>query len=428
MVLGALGAVAQETVYPAPAQKAPIVLKGGTVHVGDGRVLTSADVLMVDGKIQQVGSNLSAANATVVDVSGKHVYPGLILPASSLGLQEYGGGIRGSNDFNEIGSNNASVRAIAAYNADSKITNTLRSNGILLAHTIPQGNSIGGLSSVVQLDAWHYEDAGYAVDNGLHFYMPSLMARAGGGRFAAFLAQFGPQQPADAVKQGLARIEEVKQFFRQAKAWNAVKHDETDLRFEAVKPLFEKKQKLYVHANQVNQMMVAVDFAKEFDFDVVIVGGSESYRIANLLKQNNISVILSQMHSLPTLDDDDVDQPYKTPAALQRAGVLFAINDEDSQNRGRNLPFNAGTAAAYGLSKEEALQAITLNPARILGIDKRTGSIEAGKDANVVVSEGDILDMRSSKVTHAFIQGRQLNLADKHKQLFERYKHKYGIQ
>ncbi len=401
------------------------------MHVGNGQVLENATVKINNGKIEQVGTNLPmpAGDVKVIDVTGQHVYPGLILPASSLGLQEYGGGIRGSNDFFEIGENNASVRAIAAYNADSKITNTLRSNGILLAHVAPQGSLVGGISSVVQLDAWTYEDAAYATDNGMHFYMPSLLPRPGGGRFAAFLAQFGPAQPSDPVKQALETIEKVKQFFRDTRAWNAEPvHAERNLQYEATRALFEKKQKLYVHASQVNQMLVAVDFAKEFGFEVVIVGGTESYRIADLLKQNNIGVILNQMHNLPTGDDDDVDQPYKAPAALQKAGVLFCINDDDSQNRGRNLPFNAGTAAAYGLTKEEALTAITLNAARILGIDDRTGSIEAGKDANIVVSEGDILDMRSSKISYAFIQGRSIELMDKHKQLFERYKYKYGIK
>jgi imidazolonepropionase-like amidohydrolase len=173
---------------------------------------------------------------------------------------------------------------------------------------------------------------------------------------------------------------------------------------------------------------VAVDFVKEFGLDVVIVGGSESWQIADLLKQHNIPVILNQMHSLPTTADDDVDQPFKTASQLRKAGVLFAINDEDGQHRGKNLPFNAGTAAAYGLGKEEALQAITLDAARILGIADRTGSIEAGKDANIVISQGDILDMRSSQVTHAFIQGRHVDLTDKHKQLYERYKQKYGLK
>jgi imidazolonepropionase-like amidohydrolase len=175
-------------------------------------------------------------------------------------------------------------------------------------------------------------------------------------------------------------------------------------------------------------MLVAVDFVKEFGFDVTIIGGSESYQIPQLLKENNISVILQQLHSLPTSEDDDLDQPFKTPVALQQAGVLFALTDEDGQTTGRNLVFDAGTAASYGLSKEEALQAITLSAAKILGIADRTGSIETGKDANIIISEGDILDMRTSIVTKAFIQGRDINLDDKHKQLNERYKNKYGIK
>jgi Imidazolonepropionase and related amidohydrolases len=189
-----------------------------------------------------------------------------------------------------------------------------------------------------------------------------------------------------------------------------------------------KKQKLFVHCDIVKEMLVAVDFAKEFGFDVVIVGGTESWLIPDLLKQHNVAVILAQRHSLPTTPDDDIDLPYKSATYLQNAGVLFAINDEDGQTRRRNLPFNAGTAAAYGISKEQALTAITLNAAKILGIDDKTGSVEAGKDANIVISEGDILDVRTSIITHAFIQGRQVSLDDKHKQLYERYKYKYNIR
>ena len=175
-------------------------------------------------------------------------------------------------------------------------------------------------------------------------------------------------------------------------------------------------------------MLIAIDFVKEFGFDVVIVGGSESFQIAPLLKQNNIAVILQQEHELPATEDDDVDQPYKTPFALQQAGVLFALNDEHDESRYRNLMFNAGTAAAYGLSKEQALQAITLNSAKILGIDDRTGSIETGKDANIVISNGDILDMRTSIITNAFIQGREVSLDNKQTQLYQRYVYKYGLK
>ncbi|MBS1566216.1 MAG: amidohydrolase family protein, partial [Bacteroidetes bacterium] len=218
-------------------------------------------------------------------------------------------------------------------------------------------------------------------------------------------------------------------FFREAKAYQGeASHKETNLKYEAVKGLFDKKQKLFVHGDQVKQMLVAIDFAKEFGFDVVIVGGAESWQIAPLLKDNNIAVILQQEHSLPATEDDDVDQPYKTPAMLKKAGVLFALNDSHDESRYRNLSFNAGTAATYGLTKEEALEAITLDAARILGVDSKTGSLEVGKDANIVISDGDILDMRTSIVTECFIQGRKVSLDNKQKQLNERYKYKYGLK
>ena len=214
----------------------------------------------------------------------------------------------------------------------------------------------------------------------MHLYMPSLMPRprvSGVGGVSGG----GPQQRPgrSPVKEGLDKIEEVKTFFQGSKGLSqCLTHiEETNLKFAAVKGLYNKRQKLYVHANTVKQMLVALDFIEEFGFDLVIVGGSESWQIADLLKQNNVSVILQQTHSLPTIKDDDIDQPYKTAAILQKAGVLFSISDVSSATRGRNLPFNAGTAAAYGLTKEEALQSITLNAAKILGVDDKTGSIEA---------------------------------------------------
>ena len=419
-----LGSRAQENVYPAPKQVGTTVITNATVHVGNGQVLNNASVVINDGKIAAVGSNIATpANATVVNAQGKHVYPGLILPVSNLGLVEIGA-VRASNDVREIGDMNPNVRSIVAYNTDSKVINTLRSSGILLANVVPQGSFVAGQSSIVQLDAWNWEDAAYKMDAGLHVYMPSLLPRP---RFGGGGGQGGPQQPSDPVKEGLDRIDELKTFFSQAKAY---KEDEnrtvTNLKLESVQDLFTKKKKLYVHANTVKQMLVALDFVTEFGFDVVIVGGSDSWQIADLLKQHNVSVILNQPHSLPTLPDDDVDQPYKTAAALQKAGVLFSISDDDGQTRGRNLSYNAGTAAAYGLTKEQALQAVTLNAAKILGVSDKTGSIEVGKDANIVISEGDILDMRTSQVTDAFIQGRKIDLTDKQKQLNERYKRKYG--
>jgi imidazolonepropionase-like amidohydrolase len=416
--IAAFAAQAQETVYPAPDFKGVMFIKGGTIHTGTGEVIENGTIKINNGKIEQVGVNIPipAGDVRVFDASGKHVYPGLILPSTDLGLVEISSGVRGSNDKQELGDINPNIRSIVAYNSDSKIINVLRSNGILLAGIAPQGNLVYGSSSVVQLDAWNWEDAVYAKDNGMHIEMPGLVFN-----------QNRPKDP-DPLKQAMTNISIIKKYFSDAKAYLAEStHETVNLKLEAARPLFEKKQKLFVHATQVKQMLVAIDFAKDYGFDVVIVGGTECWQIANLLKENNLAVILKQEHSLPTTEDDDIDQPYKTPFVLQQAGVLFALNDEDETTRYRNLAFNAGTAAAYGLTREQALAAVTLNAAKILGISERTGSIEAGKDANIIVCVGDILDMRTSIVTDAFIQGRKLDLTDKHKQLFERYKYKYGI-
>jgi imidazolonepropionase-like amidohydrolase len=406
-------AFAQESVYPAKKQETPIVIMNGTIHIGNGQVLNNSSIEINDGKITAIGSNITpAANAIKVDAKGKHVYPGLILSNANLGLIEVNS-VRATADATEIGEFNPSVRSLVAYNTDSKVINTLKTNGITHANIVPQGGTISGSSSIVQLDAWNWEDAAYAKDNAIHLNLPSLFNRPQG----------------DPVKRGMDQIEEIKQFLRAAKAYAAeAKHSNTNLKFEAVQGLFTKKQKLFIHCDVVREILAAIDFKNEFGFDIVLVGAAESVQVADILKKNNIPVILSQMHALPTLADDGVDLPYQTPALLQKAGVLFAINDEDGQHRGRNLPFNAGTAAAYGLSKEEALSSITLNAAKILGIADKTGSLETGKDANVVISEGDILDMRSSNISMVLIGGRIVSLTDKHKQLYERYKYKYDLK
>ncbi len=415
---------AQETIYPAGPQQGTTAIIHATVHVGNGTVLNDATVVFEKGKITQVGAGIAApANATIVDGSGKQVYPGLILSNSYLGLKEVGSGVRGSNDLVEIGENNASIRSLVSYNTDSKIINVLRANGILLAHVAPEGELIDGQSSVVQLDAWNYEDAAYKSDIGQFIELPSFVVRQRGRGFVR------QPQAADPMKEAFNKIETIKKFFTEAKAYLQEKnHASNNLKFEATRGLFEGKQKLFVRADEVKQILIAIDIAKAFGFKVVIVGGAESFQIASILAANSIPVILGAQHALPNTEDDDVDQPYKLPAQLTKAGVLVSISDMSENTKQRNLSFNAGTAATYGLSKEEALSAITLNSAKILGIDDVTGSIETGKDANIVISDGDILDMRGNQITKAFIQGRDVSLDNKQKQLYERYKFKYKIK
>jgi imidazolonepropionase-like amidohydrolase len=422
LCLFSFGLFAQETMHPSPAQSKKIVITGGTIHVGNGQIISNGILSIDKGKISLEKSAPSqSADLELIDASGKHIYPGIIAPNTNLGLVEFSS-TRATSDYDELGDIHPNIRSIIAYNTDSKVINTLRSNGILLAQITPQGGSIPGTSTIVQLDAWNWEDAAYALDEGVHLVLPALINRP-------MSMQRGGEN-SDAVKAGLDKITELKGFFREAKAYlNEKNHEATNLKFEACKGLFERSKTLYVHCDLVKEMLTAIEFAKEFNFKMVIVGGADSWMIPSILKDNNVAVILSEPHSLPATEDDAVDQPYKTGAMLQKAGVLFTICQDagDGYSQQRNLPFQAGTMAAYGLTKEEALQAITLNAAKILGIDQKTGSIENGKDANIVISSGDILDMKSSIVTHAFIQGRQINLDNKHSQLFERYKYKYKI-
>ena len=425
-----LPAGAQEVVYPAKEFKGKTFITNGTIHVGNGTVLENGTVVISNGKITSVGAGAGSpgSDALVIDAKGKHVYPGLILANTDIGLKEIANGVRASNDYTELGEFNSNIRAITAYNTDSRVMAVLRSNGILLASVAPQGGSVSGSSTIVQLDAWNWEDAAYQMDAGMHITLPSFISRGGGRRFGGFPG-FPGAGGADGGKSALEKVEEIKSFFRQANAYiQEPVHSNVNLKLEAMRPLIEKKQKLFVHGDQIKQMLIAIDFAKEFGVDVVIVGGSESFQIADLLKANNISVILDQCLNLPATEDDDIDQPFKTPAALQKAGVLYCISDDDANTRYRNLSYNAGIAATFGLTKEEALSAITLNAAKILGVEGKTGSIEVGKDANIVVSEGDLLDMKSSTVTDALIQGRQINLDNKQKQLYERYKYKYSLK
>jgi imidazolonepropionase-like amidohydrolase len=410
---------AQETIYPAEAQKETIALVNATIHVGNGQVINNGTVVFSNGKIVSAGVMANTVAEKTIDCSGKHIYPGIIESISDLGLIEIGA-VRSTRDVYELGELNPNIRSVIAYNTDSKVINTLRSNGVLLANIVPQGGIISGSSSVVQLDAWNWEDAAYKMDGGLHFRMPSLVA---------YPTRFGGKAADELLKDAYEKIDNVRTFFRQAKAYQEeIKHEHTNIKFESVKGLFDKSKTFFVHCNLVKEMMIAIDFAKEFGFRTVIVGGADSWMITDYLIQNNIAVILNAMHNLPLLQDDDVSILNKAPYLLQQAGVLYSIEDEDNSTRGRNLMFNAGVAVAYGLNKEQALQAITLNAAKILGIDDRTGSIEKGKDANIVISEGDILDMRSSMITDAFIQGRKINLENKQTQLYERYKYKYGLK
>lgn len=407
---------------PAPPQSKSILLINGTAHLGNGKVIENSAIGFKDGKIDLVADATliklqQGAYDTIISVSGKQVYPGFIAANTNLGLSEIDL-IRATRDVNETGSLNPEARAIIAYNTDSRVTPTVRSNGVLLAQIVPHGGLISGQSSVVELDAWNWEDAAYETDIGIHLNWPSMT-----------LLKFLGATPEEEQKKNTDKaLQDVRDLFNDAKAYSELKNPEAkNLHLESMKGLFAGTKKLFVHANNVKQIVAAVNFCKEYKIKMVLVGGVDSWRVTDLLKENNIPVILGRTHALPPRQDEDIDLPFKLPSLLQKAGMLFC-NSNEGFWQVRNISFNAGTDVPYGLTKEEALTAITLSPAKILGIDTSLGSIEEGKDATIIVSSGDALDMRTNNIEWAFIRGKLIDLDNIQKQLNRKYLDKYRLK
>ena len=411
---------AQQT--PAPKQQKSILILNAKAHLGNGTVLENSAIGFKNGKIDVVSSVNSVNKAnyeTIIDASGKEVYPGFIAPNSTLGLVEIDA-VKSSDDESEIGTFNPHVRSLIAYTADSKVVETVRPNGVLMAQITPRGGLISGTSSIVQLDAWHWNDAVIKENDGIHMEFPSSFKRSG--------SWFEPGT-IEANKEYTTEITEINTFFQNAKVYNTTAAKERNLIFEATKGLFSGEQTLFIHANEEKQMIDAIQLAKSNGIDkIAIVGGYEAYKIGSFLKENKIGVLLKRVHGMPENDDDDIDLPFKLAKLLTDQGVLVGLENSGAHERmeTRNLPFLAGTCAAYGLNKEQALQLITSNTAKILGIDTFCGTLEVGKDATLFISEGDALDMRTNKLSKAFIQGRTISLETHQTKLNERYKGKFN--
>ncbi|NMC40422.1 MAG: amidohydrolase family protein [Bacteroidales bacterium] len=427
MIIAAVaGNLAAQSPVVAPPQKKPVILTGGTIHTGTGTVIENGAIAFTAGKITFVGkasdSRPESRDAEVIDVTGKHVYPGLILPNTSLGLVEISG-VDVTVDNREIGDINPNVRAIAAYNTDSHVIPVIRSNGILLAQIVPTGTLLPGTASVVQLDAWNWEDAAYRMDNGIILGWPRrATASQGRGTGPA------PEQTAQTGQNSYDRnVEQLEKIFTDAAAYAEIeKPANTNLRLEALKGLFNGTKTLFINAPDSKSVLASVTFAKRYGVKkiVISVANESTWEVKDFLKENNIPVIVANPLSLPLYEHSDVRMPFKLAAMFMKEGILTGLT-YSSMAYG-NLPFAAGQAAAYGLTKEEALQTVTLNNAKILGIDDVTGTLEPGKDANIVVSSGDLLDMKTSNVELAYINGRNISLDNKHKQLTRRFKEKYN--
>jgi hypothetical protein len=314
---------------------------------------------------------------------------------------------------------NPHIRSIIAFTADSKVIETARPNGILMAQITPRGGTISGTSSIVQLDAWNWKDAVLKENDGIHLNFPPTMKRTG------WWAEPGTME---ANKEYLKKIDEISMFLDNSRTY-ATSSSEHNLIFQAMRGIFDGTQTLFIHAQEEKQIIDAVQMAKKFGIKkIVIVGGYDAYKTADLLKDNSIGVLLRNVHDMPNSADEDIDLPYKMARILVNKGILVGLENSGEMERmqTRNLPFLAGTCAAYGLDKEQALQLITGNTAKILGIDTFCGTLEQGKDATLFISQGDALDMRTNQLTEIFIQGRKLNLDTHQTKLNDKYKLKYN--
>jgi imidazolonepropionase-like amidohydrolase len=402
----------------------------GVAHVGNGTVIENSAIGFRNGKIDLVADattiKLTAgAYDTTINISGKHVYPGIIAPNSTLGLQEIES-VRATRDVTETGNYNPHVRSVIAFDSDSKIPPTVRTNGVLLAQVTPRGGTISGTSSVLELDGWNWEDMLLKTDDGIHLNWPRMFRRD----FEKH-DDPGTLPPMKKSEEYEKAKNELKKFFADAKAYHETAPQEKNLRLEAMKGIYSGEKALYIHVNYVKEIQDAVAFsAGQGIKKMALVGATDAWMVTDLLVENKVSVMVNRVHDLPPRTDDDIDLPYKLPYLLQKAGVLFCLENagDMEQIHSRNIPFLAGTAAAYGLTKEEALASITLNTARILGIDSRVGSLENGKDATLFISTGDALDVRTNQVEWAFIRGKKLDLNNEQKALNEKYLKKYGVK
>lgn len=411
-----------QTPTPAPVQQKPVMITGATIHTGTGQTIENGTIAFENGKLTYVGAAASApadqAKYDLITATGKHVYPGFIITNSQLGLQEVSA-VRATLDFDEAGDFNPNVRSQISFNSDSEIIPTFRFNGILLAEVAPVGGVIAGTSSVMTVEGWNWEDATHTKDVAIHLTWPGILSR----RFDQETFSFVNEANANYAKN----VEDISIFFNEALSYGKLNPKPVNLKMEAMQGLFAGTQTLIIHANGPKEIVESVKFAQGVGVKrIAVFAADATLKVASFLKDNSIPVIIPGVHDLPARVDENIDGPFVLPGLLSKAGVAVTLSHNDDLARGRNLPFYAGTAIAYGMDKEEALKSITLNPARILGIDKVTGTLETGKDATLFISEGDAFDMRTNKVSEAFIMGKRTTLENKQQELYNRYSKKYG--
>ncbi|MGC1514187.1 MAG: amidohydrolase family protein [Maribacter sp.] len=407
---------------PAEAQQEPIVLIGGTIHTATGEVIDNGALAFADGKISFVGKAsdpaFDASGYNSIEVRGQHLYPGLILPNSLIGIEEISG-VPQSNDKFEEGSINPGLKSFYAFDTGSGHIPTLRYTGILMVETIPSGGTISGTSAVMELDGWSWQEAVHKKEAAVHLHWPSSLSRS-----------YDSDTKTTKIKNRGAyenKVQELEALFVAAQSYGKLKNRPSNLKLEALQGLFKGTKALMIHANEAKEIVESIQFAEGMGVQKIgILTSYAALDVADFLKSNNIPVIIPPTYNLPNMDDMDYDAHYSLPRLLSEKGIVVALSHKGMLSTSRNFPFYAGVAAAFGMDKEEALKLVSLNPAKILGIDGRVGSLEVGKDATFFVSMGDALDIMDNSLTHAFIRGKNITLDGPHQELYLRYSKKFG--
>lgn len=412
---------------PSPGKRPekPTLILNATIHDGEGKLIENGFIQINGSTIQSLGTRTNPASTQelasmqVIDAKGKHVYPGFILLNNPLGLNEIDA-VRATVDKEETGNLNPNSYSLAAYNSDSDIIPTLRLNGVLMAQISPRGPKFRGVSALVQLDAWNWEDAAVKHRDGMHLKWPSKYK--GGG----WWAEKAPMEKSNELSKDQA---EVKTLFEDAKNYLSLPKPAINTRLEPFRDLFSGKMTLYVHVQYAVDIVSALQYCQSIGVPkVVLITGTQVLQVLDLVKKMNVPVVINRIHSLPETDEESVNLQTRLPYLLKKEGILVALDYEgDMEIMGsRNLGFLAGSAAREGLTKEEALQLITLNPAKMMGVEKQCGSLLPGKDATLFISEGDALDMISQQLMHAWIQGRPIQLESKQSMLYKKFAEKLG--
>lgn len=410
---------------PAPVTAQTYAIQGGTVHTLAGESFVGT-VVVRNGHILAVGENVSVpAGAEVVDATGKHVYPGMFDAITGLGLTEIGA-VAMTNDSREQGNFNPHLQAATAIHPATEHIPVARANGITITMAAPQGGNgaIAGQASLIGLDGWTVEEMQIDPGAAMVINYPSL--GGGGGRFGRFggsQTSWSDQQ--ERYEEAVSRLDEFMEAGRRYHQVTTAGADlPRDLKNEAMAKVVNREMPVLLSANGERNIRNAVEWAQRQEIDFVITGGREAWRIADWLAENEVGLILSPTQSMPSGPDEAYDEAYTNPAKLHAAGVKIAFATFSSSDS-RTLPYEAAQAVPYGLPHEVALAAVTKNAAEMLGLDDRIGTIEEGKIANIMITDGDPLEIQT-QVTDLFILGRGVSLDNKHKTLYEKYRARPG--